>query len=157
MPTWSYDPKQVSLSLVFKTEAGLEVASVALDDYAEGTFIRVSRARPMWSKRVGATGAVTRSKSNDKSGSVTFTIEQGSRLNALLTAAAAADEENNAAIAALMLKDANGTPDSEDLVTGKNAWLVGLPDMMKGSEAGTVEWVLDVDVLDIRHRGLAEV
>lgn len=157
MPTWSYDPKQVSLSLVFKTESGLETTSIALDDYAEGTFIRVSRTRPMWSKRVGATGAVTRSKSNDKSGSLTITLEQGSRINALLTAAAIADEDTNAAIAGMMLKDANGEPDAEDLVTGKNAWLVGLPDMMKGGEAGTVEWVLDIDVLDIRHRGLAEV
>jgi structural protein KPP10_ORF10 len=153
MPTWSYDPAQVSFSLVVAAAAGLEVSAISADDYGEGTFITVSRARPMWSKRVGSTGAVTRSKSNDRSGSVTLMLEQGSAINDLFTKLAAADDATNAGIAALLIKDQNGN----DLVSGKNAWVVGPPDQVKANEAGTVSWVLDVDVLDIQHGGLEEV
>lgn len=153
MPTWSYDPSQVSFSLVVNTDAGLEVSSISAEDYAEGTFIRLSRGRPMWSKRVGATGSVTRSKSNDKTGSATLVLEQGSAINAQLQAMAAADEATNKGYAALLVKDKNGG----DLASGKNAWVVQRPDMMKANEAGPIEWVFDIDVLDIVHGGLEEM
>lgn len=153
MPTWSYDPQKVSVSIVVNAAAGLEQSSISADDYAEGTFIRVSRARPMWSKRVGATGSVTRSKSNDRSGSCSLTLEQGSAINALLTKLAKADDDTNAGVAALLIKDQSGG----DLASGKNCWLVGPADLMKSAEAGTVEWTFDIDVLDVQNNGLAEL
>lgn len=153
MPTWTFDPKNVSVSIVVASAAGLEVSSISAEDYAEGTFIRISRSRPMWSKRVGATGSVTRSKSNDRSGSCELTLEQGSAINALLSAMQQADEDGNAAVAALLVKDNSGG----DLASGKNCWLIGPPDMMKSQEAGGVTWAFDIDQVSITHGGLAEV
>lgn len=153
MPTWNYDPKQVSFSLVVNAAAGLEETAIAADDYAEGTFIRASRSTAMFSKRVGATGAVTRSKRNDKSGQVALTLEAGSSINAKLQSMYDADEDNSTGFAALLIKDSNGS----DVVVGKNAWIVGPPEQNKGTEAGAVEWVFDVDVLQITHGGLAEM
>lgn len=154
MPSWTYDPAQVTLSIAVQSAAGLEVSSIAPQDFSEGSFIRLSRSRPMWSKRVGAIGAVTRNKSNDRSGSLVFMLEEGSDGNALLSEMQLADEQTNKAIAALLIKDKNG---DNTFASGKNAWLVTMPDMTRAPEAGAVEWSMDIDVLLMRHGGYVQM
>jgi hypothetical protein len=153
---FTYDPKQVSISILAPAELGLEVSTISVTDYAEGSFIRVSRSRPMWAKRVGSTGTTTRNKSNDRSGSVTIELEAGSPINLYLSRLAKADEDTNKGLCGLLMKDANGGDNAQDLVTAKNAWLVGPPDMTKAMESGTVAWIFDCDELDVVHGGLSE-
>lgn len=131
----SYDPAQVLT--VF--------SAVPLVGYAPGSFIKVSRNSEMFKVHVGSDGEGARSKSNDKSGTVSVTLMQSSPSNDVLSGFAAADELAGAGVGPLLIKDNSG----RTVVMAQNAWVKKLPDNEFGQELGQREWVFETDDLEV--------
>jgi len=133
MAVKTYDPKQVIIIIGGNTMTG----------FADGTFVIVARNEDGWSLQIGTDGEGTRSKSNNKSGTVTFTLMQSSDSNQILSALAALDELSNAGAVPIMVKDNSG----ESLYIAETAWIRKYADSEFAREAGPREWVLETDVL----------
>lgn len=111
--------------------------------YMDGTFISAERTNDAFSMQVGAGGDVTRVRSRDLTGSVTFTLQAASPTNDLLSAVAAEDELFGTGYGALMIKDLNGNT----LLEAPTAWIRKLPTTEFSDEASGREWVLDCSEL----------
>ena len=75
MNVGNYDPKEVSVIVNGHT----------LQEFAEGTFINVTRDSNSSEDVSGADGYVARAKQNDKRGNIVVTLQQTSISNAILT------------------------------------------------------------------------
>lgn len=166
MPTWQYDPALVRVFVVAPPVV-LEIA----DGFAPGTFVTMSRDAPRWRKHVGLEGQVARTKSY-RSGRVSLSLEAGSRFNAALTGLHLADDLLGLGIAGIVIRDKNvGAPNiTQPTIAGVNvmpelgggaplgiatrAWIIGEPDLQRGSEAGAIDWLWDCDDVEILHAGL---
>ena len=129
----TYDAKQVSII----------VGGAIISGYADGSFVRVERNADQFSLVMGADGEATRSKSNNKSGRFTFTLQQSSDSNAILAGFAALDELSNNGIIPVLVKDNSGN----SLHTAAQAWCVKYPSSEYAKESGTKEWVFETDEL----------
>lgn len=135
----TYDPKQV----IF-TWSGL-----VLTGFAAGTVITAARTTDLWEMIAGSDGEVTRIKSNDRSGTVAVTLQQGSASNELLMAKVLEDEIANTAIGALLVKDFT-SPTA--FLAGPQAFIKRMPDWARASaDESNVEWMFAVPDLQIFH------
>jgi hypothetical protein len=135
MSVKSYDPANVSL--VF--------AGIIVEGYADGTFVTAARSNPSFSLKVGSSGEGARAKSNDKSGTVTFTLMQSSKSNDELSAQALLDELSGDGIGAFLMKDNQGTT----LCSAETAWLQKPADAEYAKEISDRQWVIETDVLNM--------
>lgn len=106
--------------------------------YGPDTFVIAERQEDAFSDIVGCDGEVTRVQSNDKRGTVTWTLMPESDSNDALSAFAVLDEESGAGKGELILKDTNGTT----LFHSSDAWIVKFPRFERGKEPGPCEWVI---------------
>lgn len=138
----TYDPKKVLVTF----------GPVLFSGFADGTFINAARNNQGVNLGVGSTGDAARAISNDKSGIVTLTLLQSSKVNGLLSGIERSDQENGDGVLPLLLKDLNGF----DLVKAGTAWIQKLADYNRGREIGdgNVAWVFETDDLDIFQGGL---
>jgi hypothetical protein len=127
----TYDPAKVELV----------VAGVPISGFASGTFISMARAADAWSKVVGASGEVIRSKSNDRSGTLTLTLLQSSLSNDALSELASLDELSNDGVGPLMIKDLSGRL----LLQAESCWVQKVADVNRGSEQENMEWMIAYD------------
>lgn len=154
MPEYSYNPATVNVVVIVDAAAGLAQSTFTLHGFAEGTFIRAARSEATWTKRVSSDGEVaTRSKRNNRSGSVTVILEEGSDSNALLDALEKADDDTDKGLCTVTIKDNSGL---ERFVL-KKAYITQPPDVEKSAEAGTREWVFDALKLTPTVAGLNQV
>jgi hypothetical protein len=126
----TYDPQQVSLSM------GGQIAS----GFADGTFISVERDEDTFNKVTGADGQVSRSKTANKSATLTLTLAQTSPFNDILSALAAADEVSSTGVFPVILKDNSGTT----IVSSGAGWIRKPPTSGFGKEIENREWVIDM-------------
>jgi len=133
MSVKTYDPRQVIII----------VAGNQMSGYADGSFVTVARNEDMFTLQVGTSGEGTRSKSNNRSGTITFQLMQSSDSNAVLQALANVDELSNSGAVPVMVKDNSGG----SLYIAETAWIRKIPDSEFSREAGPREWVLETDVL----------
>lgn len=124
-----YDPKKITITL----------GGVVVTGYADGTFVGFERTSDAYTMTTGADNLTTRVKSNDKSGTITITLQQSSVTNNILSSFAALDESANVGVFSFLMKDILGTT----LVTAKAAWVKKLPAIEFGNELTNREWVLD--------------
>lgn len=129
----TYDPKQILI--IF--------GGVQITGFADGTFVTVRRNADMWSLQMGTDGEGTRSKSNDKSGQIEFTLMQSSQSNVFLSNMALADELGNAGIAPAMVKDNLGS----SLHAAEQAYVKKIADAEYAKEAGPRTWIIETDNL----------
>src|SRR4051812_46637986 len=118
----TYDPKRNVLAFL-----GLNITG-----YAEGTFIKVARGADTFTKHVGSDGEVARTRSRDKSGSITITLMGSSLSNDDLSVAAALDELRGDGVGPILLKDLQGS----SIAGGPNAWVRKVPDLERAKELG---------------------
>mgnify|MGYP000032262258 CR=1 FL=1 len=137
MAVKTYDPKSVVVT----------VGGYPISGFADGTFITVERSSDAFTKVVGADGEVSRAKSADRSGSVTFTLMQTSNSNAVLSAFAIADENTGAGVVPILIKEGNS------IVFAAEGWVRKLPNAEWGKEVGNREWVFDCAVIQMEHGG----
>lgn len=112
-----------------------------IQGFADGTFVKVERNEDSFKVLVGADGEVTRTRSLNRSGRVTFTLLQTSESNLYLAALVAADEltSNGTGVLPLMIKDRNGN----SLHAASEAWVLKPAAGEYGKEVGTREWVIE--------------
>lgn len=132
---YTYDPKQVALS----------VNGISIGGYADGTFIMVERSNDAFSKVSGADGIISRAKSNDLSGTITITLAQTSPSNDILSALAKLDEMTNSGIFAVAVADFSGST----VCGAAFAWIRKSSNAEFSKEIGNREWVIDCADLDM--------
>lgn len=128
MDTKSYNFKQVSVSYGGRLLTG----------FAEGDAVTVEPDNDAWSLSTGADGESTRSKSNNRSATVTIRLMQGSDSNDVLSGFALADDASGAGALPLFVKDNSG----RSLHASEKAWIQKLPTSTYGAESGEREWVI---------------
>jgi len=113
----------------------------------DGTFVSIEYNNDMFALKMGADGEGARSKSNDNSAKITFTLLQTSEANALLSAQHNIDKlsPSGDGIAPILIKDKEGTT----LAAAATAWIVKSPNVEYGKEINEREWQLETDRLDI--------
>lgn len=119
------------------------VAGIPISGFSDGDVITVERDEDAFTKQVGTDGEVTRSKSNNKTGTATITLMQTSSANALLSALAALDELTGAGVGSFQMKDNSGYT----VHSAQNSWVRKMPSSTWAREAGPREWVVDLDKL----------
>jgi len=139
MALHTYDAAQVAI--VF--------AGIPVDGFADGTFLSVEQNEDSFSLQVGTDGEGCRSKSNNRSGRVTFTLGQWSKTNDLLSALHQLDinTPNGDGIGPLLIKDLSGT----SLDAAEKAWIVKPPAAAFAREAESREWIIETHELQQFH------
>lgn len=132
---FTYDPAKVVVN----------VAGVNLEGYADGTFVTAERTSDTYTKSTGADGRTTRVKQNDKSGSITITLQQTSPSNNHLSAIMVLDESSGEGIVPVTIKDIL----SSSLIASSYAWVKKPPASPYAKENSNREWVFDCAVLEM--------
>lgn len=135
----NYDPGRVAASF----------AGVQMMGFMDGTFISAERAEDAFEMSVGAAGDVTRVKSNNRTGTVTITLQAASPVNDLLSALAAADSLFGVTTAPLIVEDLNGTT----VLLASVAWIQKVPQVEFADEGSGREWVFACADLDMNVGG----
>ncbi|WP_367898825.1 phage protein [Leptospira sp. WS58.C1] len=132
----TYDPNQVTLSVSGRLVSG----------FFDGTFISVKRAEnEIYKTHVGARGEVSRTKNNNTSGQITFTLKGTSPDNAFLDLV-----KNLPNTFPVMVKN---NSDGKFVAVASQAWVTTDPDKEFGVEESGVEWVLTCADLNKAHLG----
>ncbi len=139
----NYDPAKITLV----------AAGTPIEGFADGTFVLAARNNQTFTSFTGADGEGARSKSNDKSGTVTFTLAQTSASNDVLAAIHNTDEGTGLGVFPVQIRDLNGTT----LVSAVTAWVQKPADVEFGREIATREWVLETTSLDIFPGGAISI
>ena len=142
MAVRTFDPNEVAL--IF--------GGVPLSGYPDGTFVSVERNEDSFSSISGADGVVSRSKSNNKTGKITFTLQATSPSNDVLSGFLATDELTNAGILPVLVKDNSG----RTLCSAANAWISKPSNVSFSKEIESREWIIECADLEMFVGGNAE-
>ncbi len=121
-------------------EVLITVGGVQITGFSPDSIVKHEPDVDAVTKRVGADGRVTRTISANKSGRVTLTLAQSSPSNTFLHALLKADRAGKAGTVTYFMSDNNGST----IYASGYAWIVKEPENAHGSEAGDIEWMLDV-------------
>ena len=135
MSVKTYDAKNVIIT----------IAGVPMSGFSDGTFLEVVRNEPTWTTVVGADGLVTRSKTNNLTGTLTLTLKQSSPSNDVLSGLLAVDELTNQGVFPVLIKDLSGN----SIYFSANAWITQYPSSTFGKEVSDRQWVLSLDEADM--------
>lgn len=137
----SYDPSFVSMFY----------GEIEMKGFAQDAAIAVTHDEDDWSLVVGVDGEGTRSKTSNRSATITVSLMQSSPVNLLLTAAAELDNTTPGGTGgkALLIKDQSG----DSLFSCETAWIQKRPDAEYSREATTREWVFRTDNVLAVHGG----
>lgn len=135
MPLRQYDPKLVIITL----------GAIPLSGFADGTFLKIESNEDAFSLQVGTDGEACRSRSNNNSARLTFSLMQSSLSNDLLTAQHELDKAAPFGIGCvpLLIKDMSG----RSVYAAEKAWIARRPSAEFGREASAREWTIDTDDL----------
>lgn len=136
----TFDFKKVSVII------GPHIAS----GFADGTGIAVEYNEDRFITQVGSDAEVTRSKSNDNTGTFTLTLQHASKTNDVLSGYKLLDDASNAGIFPVLIKDLQGNTVAE----GTSCWVQSTPSVEFGREAADREWVIATDDLKLFVGGL---
>lgn len=141
MSVKTYDPSSVLV----------QWGAYTLSGFAADAAISVEHDEDDWSLVVGVDGEGTRSKTQNRSATVTISLMQSSASNALLSAARELDLNTPGGVGGqpLLIKDFSGT----SLYAAETAWIQKAPTAELNREATTREWVFRTDNLVALHGG----
>jgi hypothetical protein len=124
-----------------------------MSGFADGEFVSVERTSDTFTKVSGADGIISRAKTNDRSGSLKFTIAQTSPSNDVLTGIAVLDELSNAGVVPVLIKDNSG----RSVFVSAFGWVKKPPTSEFAKDISNREWTLDLADLDVFVGGNADV
>jgi len=104
---------------------------------AQGTMIQEAKAAPRYTTKSTGTGGIVRVRNPDRSGRLTITVDQESKLHQQLWAIMLADDASGAIAAPIVMSDLT----SGEVFTYTNAFIADEPDEQRGSESTTFAWV----------------
>jgi hypothetical protein len=135
MSVRTYDPKQVVIT----------IGGVPMSGFADGTFLEVQREDDGYTKVVGADGYTTRTRSNNRSGSITLTLKQSSPSNDVLSGFAILDEATNTAVLPIFIKDLSGN----SVFFSAQGWVKKFANSTYGKDLDNREWTIDCADFDV--------
>ncbi len=137
----TYDPSHVSMFY----------GPIELQGFAQDAAITIEHDEDDWSLQVGVDGEGTRSKTSNKSATITASLMQSSVVNALLSAERELDINTPGGTGGhpLIVKDNSGT----SLFACETAWIQKPPTAELNREATAREWVFRTDRVDALHGG----
>lgn len=112
---------------------------IPLGGFADGTFISIRKANPIFETVVSADGKVSRTQIENPLYTVTLSLSSVAASNELLTAISFADKKTGRAKFPLLVKDTLGT----SMFYASLAWIEGTPDMSFGTEVTSRDWVFN--------------
>ena len=121
------------------------IAGIRVTGAGETDFVTVARDEDSFTKKAGADGEVTRSKTNNIGGRATYTLMQNSRINAIFHALVEADEETGSVTFPWYLVDLR----SGKAYAATTCWLLRPTDTSFNKEVGEVEWVVEMEDLEV--------
>lgn len=124
----NYDPGRIVM-----VWNGIQIQGIGPD-----TFVKAVRNEDNFTEQVGANGDVVHVRNRNRTGKVTFTLQDASPTNDQLSALANADERTGLGYGALMIKDLNGTT----LIQCANARIQKYADAEYAADGGTNDWIL---------------
>jgi hypothetical protein len=130
----TYDSKKVLLI----------VGGSYITGFQDGTNISVDRNADSWNFSPNVGGGGTRSKTNNTSGRITFTLSQTSSSNFILSTIQQLDEKSNAGLVPVLIEDLNG----RSIHSCESAWVVKPPAAEYGMESSGRQWILETDNLN---------
>lgn len=124
---------------------------ILMDGFQDGEGVTIEQDTDGFTKKIGADGKVTRSKTLNRSARVTIKLMQTSACNDLLSAVYNLDiaAPNGAGVGPLYIRDRNG----RSVFSAAEAWIAKAPDVTFDREATAREWIIDCAVLDQFHGG----
>lgn len=151
-----YDPGKVNVILgipigILANETPSEFASV--QGFARGSFVRVERFNPSYSRWAGINGEIARTKILDKGGFIEFTLIQSSQTNLALSAVSATDELSGAGIFPAAVQDGNGN----DIHFALEAWVERPSPAIFSDRSDTRVWRLICVDLTMASTGLENI
>lgn len=135
----AYDPKKVPFSW----------GTIVATQYGKDNLVKVAYNEDQFTYQPSATGRGARSLNGNRSGRFTVTLLATSPTNDLFMAQALADLASGAGSQPALCKDLQGLAYAH----GDSAWCVKIPDLERAKEVGEVEWVFEVDELQISQAG----
>lgn len=135
MSVRTYDPSSVIIT----------IAGVPMSGFTEATFLEIDRNEPTWNMVVGADGLVTRSKTNNFSGTLTLTLKQSSPSNDVLSGLLAIDEATNAGVFPVLVKDLTGN----SIYFAAQAWITQYANSTFDKDVSDRQWILSLAHADI--------
>jgi hypothetical protein len=120
------------------------IGGVVMSGFADGTALTVERSAETFTKKVGADGIVTRSKTNDRSGTAKLSLVATSQSNDVLSGFALADETMNTGIVPFLVQDLEGLTK----YVSAFAWIKKPPSSEFGKEVSNREWEFDLSDLE---------
>ncbi len=139
-----FDVKEYDADQVFVSFGGVQLSRGAgASGYAEGTFVIIEPEGQIFDDVAGTDGTVTRSKTNERRGTVTLrTMQSNSVTNGYLSSVAQEDEAlpNGAGILSLVVQDLQGTT----IFEASKAWVREWPKQEFDRSAKEREWVFRV-------------
>lgn len=141
MAVKTYDPSNVSMLF----------GPIPMKGFAQDAAITVEHDEDDWTLVTGVDGEGTRSKTSNRSATITVALMQSSETNALLSAERELDlnTPNGTGGKALIIKDGSGTT----VFSCATAWIQKAPTAELNREATTREWVFRTDSLVALHGG----
>lgn len=116
------------------TEVQINIGTLTLTGFAEGTFIKITRSTTeRYKKKVGAKGEVSRSKVSDNSGTIEVTLKHTSPSNLQLYMM----DKIPAAFPITVIE--NG--ETKFVANTTEAWIEKLPDPEFSNEESNAVWV----------------
>jgi len=122
-------------------EVNLIVGTQRIKGFEDGSEITAERDEDSFTKKVGNDGNVTRSKTNNSTGKITFVLDQFSESNKYLQNLMNIDERTGKGIIPAKITDksnANG-----ELAIATESWITKPASRGYGRESGPREWVID--------------
>jgi hypothetical protein len=110
---------------------------IPLSGFADGTFISIRKANPIFETVVSADGKVSRTQVENPLYTVTLTLSSVASDNEILTAISFADKKTGRGKLPIMVKDNLGT----SIFYASLAWIESTPDMSFGTDVSTRDWV----------------
>ena len=117
------------------TEVQVNVGTLTLTGFAEGSFIKVAKTTPeLFKKKVGAKGEVSRSRVVDKSGTIEVTLKHTSPVNSKLYAIA----QNPATFPVSVIENA----ENKFAAAATEAWIEKMPSPEFSAEEPSAVWTI---------------
>lgn len=110
-----------------------------LSGFADGSFVTCARDEQAFTKKTGTDGQTTRSRSNNKGGTVILRLDQASASNDVLSVIAVLDELSGAGIFPILVTDKSGRSG----YASEDAWIQKQPDAEFDRDALDREWIFD--------------
>lgn len=139
----------MSMKTYNPAEVAVIVGEFAIEGFSDGSKVTIERSEDSWALQIGVDGEGTRSKSNNKSGTIKISLNQSSASNQVLSTLLNTDELNGGGLVPVMVKDSSG----QSIYMAKQAFIVKFPSAEYGKEATTREWMLKTDVLIVNEGG----